>query len=236
MLQNTEIGLGLYSNRAYNIIRALINNIKCSRLQSNMYFTVNSMRIELRPNNETALVLKAVNSAYGYGRWRNIDTHQQAKRALASILKYSATYKVGGGYTKASDRTRYSFDFGSVSADEVKTVVDLLIGRRPRNPEYTKALVGEPLDEVEAGLEAARRGEIVKAKEDAAGRLHQIKTEVQTEYGAINSEFMEKYHELLDLKKRKETVVSRRLDSETEAVNKELEEAISNINKKYGHA
>lgn len=232
MLQNVEIGLGLYSDRAYDIMRALISSLRSSRMQYNTYVTVINMKIERRPNNEAALVLHAVNSAYG--RWRNIDTHQRAKHVLASILKYSATYKVGNGYTKASDRTHYKFDFGLVSADEVKTLVEYLGGRRTRNRECVKALVGELLNEVEAGLEAARRDEIVKAKEDAAGRISQIKTKFQTEFDAINSEFMEKYNVIMDSKKCKETAVNNRLDSETEAVKKELEETISKINEKYG--
>lgn len=234
MLQNTEIGLGFYSDRAYNIMRALVDNLGGGRLQYRMYVTLDSMRLEQRPNNEAVLVLKSTPSMYN-SRWRNADTPQQAKRELASLLKYSAAYKSGGGngYTKAAARTRYSFTFGFVTTVEVKTVIDLLCGRRPRISEYVDALVGVPRDEVEAGIEAARRAEIAKAKEDAARLVGQIKADAQKEYDGITQEFNEKYNELLSLKRTKREVVHNRCEAGIKATNEALSAELAKINEKY---
>lgn len=234
MLQNTEIGLGLYSDRAYNIMRALIDNLGGGKLQYKMYVTLDCMRLEQRPNNEAVLVLRSTPSMHN-SRWRNADTPQQAKRELASLLKYSAAYKSGGGdgYTKAASRTRYNFTFGFVTAVEVKTVTDLLSGRRPRNPEYVDALVGVPRDEVEAGLEAARRAEIAKAKEDSASLVSQIKADAQKEYDVITQEFNEKYNEILSLKRTKREVVHNRCEAGIKAANEALSAELAKINKKY---
>lgn len=236
MLQNTEIGLGFYSDRAYNIMCALINNLRDSKLQYRMYVTLDNMRLEQRPNNEAALVL--ADTASSFGRWKDVDTPQKAKRELAALLKYSAVYKSGcrggrDGYTKASNRTRYNFTFGFVGAAEIKTVCDLLNGRRPISPEHAEALIGVPRDEVEAGLEAARRDEIAKAREDAGRRVGQLKADAQAEYNVINQEFSKKYNEILSLKAEKRKVVQDRCEAGIKTANEALAAEIVRINEKY---
>lgn len=242
MLQNTEIGLGLYSDRAYKIIDILISTYKnAGRTSHYAYCTLKCTKIATRPNGEVVLKVGANGNPSWIARssaWNNMETARQARRKLAEMLKYVAMYKLNAGYTRAADRQTFKFKWGSepsfmVTEAELRTLRDLVSGRRPRNPEYAEALVGSPRDEVETGLEAARRAEAETFRAKINEKLDLAKKKRDDKRGKAQIEHIRKQHELSDWWDAVIKKCDDEYEAESAAIKAELSAGLAEIEKKY---
>lgn len=235
-MENVEIGLGLYTDRALRIMSELIKLINEGRTVYKTYCTLKCIEIRQRPNNELALALNiGKGSPYAGGSiWVYVNSAAEARRKLADLLKYSAMYKCSGrGYTKASDRTCYRFSVGDVTSSEIKTLCDLVAGRRPKDAAFAKELIGEPLDEIEAGLVAAKRDEIEKAKAEANEQIRAATKRHDSNCDGIDAEFSSKYAELLQWKKSMIRKSADELDDVKQGINDALAAKLAQIEEKY---
>ena len=238
MLQNIEIGLGLYSDRAYKIIDSLISTYKkAARTSYRAYCTLKCMEIATRPDNE--VVLKFCNKGIvRYAARNNIETAQQARRRLAEMLKYIVTYKLNGGYTRAAERQTFNIKYGdglffTVTAAELKTLCDLVSGRSPRNPEYTKALIGVPCDEVAASLEAARRREAEELRLKINEKLILAKKKHDGKRSKFLVEHACRQRKLSDWLNASIKKCVDEYEAESAVINAELSAGLAELEKKY---
>lgn len=243
MLPNTEIGLGLYSDRAYKIIDILISIYKnAGRTSHYARCTLKCTKITTRPNGE--VVLKFCNDGVPSwiarsAAWNNMETAQQARRKLAEMLKYVVTYKLnGGGYTKAADRQSFKFTYGNepfftITAAELKTLRDLVSGRHHGNSVYAKALVGVPRDEVSAGLEAARRVEAEEFRSKINEKLALAKKKCDAKRGEAQIEHIRRQHELSDWWSATIKKCNDEYEAESAAIKAELSAGLAELEKKY---
>ena len=237
MLGTDEIRLGIYSNRAFEIIDALIAAYWRSSKSYRAKCTIKCMKIEAAPNGEIVLKLDRDQPVYIFQRsvWNELNDAGDARRQLVKMLKYVVSHKLIDACVDALGFTVERRGDGTLVAasDEFKTLCDLIARRRPRNRECAKALIDEPLDEVEAGLVAAKRDEIAKIKAETDDLLKKTERDSQARANRLTKEFDEKILALCRLKANELSRLKSELDADYMKI-RELQTArVEEIEKKY---
>lgn len=242
-MDNIELGLGLYGPRAYTIIDCLISAYRSAKRTSHSaYCTLKCTKIQTKPDGEVVLKIDHDSQPKWISNcsaWRKLETSRDVRRKLADLLKYVVSYRLGnGGYTKASDRRLFQFKRGGdpiiqVTSSEIKTLCDLVAGRRPKDAASAKELTGEPLDEIEAGLVAAKRDEQAKLKAGLQEKLDLASDANTKRQQEIQAEYDRRCDELLNWKTESMKKSESEYTSVKDRIKADLKKGLAEIEKKY---
>ena len=237
MLGTDEIRLGLYSSRAFDIIDVLIATYLRAAKSYEAKCTVKCMKLETAPNREIILKFDRNQLVYIFQRsiWNELNTAMEARQQLVKLLKYVVKYKLDGSCFKSREFTveRMCDKMLVVTSDEFKTLCDLLASRRSGNPECAKALIGEPLNEVEAGLETMKRDEIAKIRHETADLVNKLELDAWFNAERAAKEFDEKIAEMYQLRSKTLDGLQSELNAECMKIYERREARIREIEKKY---
>lgn len=237
MLSTDEIRFGLYSSRAFDIIDALIATYWRTSKSYEAKCTFRCMKFETAPNREIILKFDRDKPVHIFQRsvWNKLNTAMEARQQPVKLLKYVVKHTLDGSCFTAREFTveRMGDDVLVVASDEFKTLCDLLASRRSGNPECAKALIGEPLNEVEAGLEAARRAEIAKIRHETADLVNKLELDARFNAERTAKEFDEKIAEMYQLRSKTLDRLQSELNAECMKIYERREARIREIEKKY---